>query len=255
MKIYSNPLLEIYLNKDKKGFKDSIETQGTETHKGMFDGIKYSFDHSHTLGSFYFTGKIDKNYFVIHAPENRELKLFLGAELEAAVIKSRESNKESEFIAACYQDPDNVKNLFNEMFVNAKINNVVENLEKSSLDKGNKTTFLREVNKLLFANACIRIWANRKVSELDLEIIKNFGIEITDISTAGGVLTVKFGEVEIVMFKNSPIYIETKIQENGKVIYKNSIKVGVVFPITPENKILQEEFYKALNFYFEHCER
>lgn len=252
MKIYSNPLLEIYLNKDKKGFKDSIETQGTETHKGSFDGIKYNFDHSHTLGSFYFAGMIDKNYFVIHAPENKELKLFLGAELEEAVRKSRESNKESEFITTSYQDEDSVKKIFNEMFVNAKINNVVE---KFNPDKGNKTTFLREVNKHLFANACIRIWANKKVSELDLEIIKNFGIEITDISTAGEVLTVKIGEVEIVMFKNSPIYIETKIEENGKVIYKDSIKVGVVFPITPENKILQEEFYKALKFYFEKCVR
>lgn len=255
MKIYDNPILEVYLNKDKNGFKDSIETQGTETHNGVFDGIKYNFDHAHTLGSFYFTGKVDKNYFVIHAPENKELKLFLGTELEETVKKSRELKKESESLTASYSDISDVKNLFNEMFVNAKIKNVIENLEKSNIDKSNKTTFLREVNKRLFANACIRIWANGKVSELDLKTIEKFGIELADISVVGGVLTVKFGEVEIVMFKDSPIYIETKILEKRNVIYKDKIKVGVVFPITPENKMLQEEFYKALNFYFEHCER
>lgn len=253
MNIYSNPILDIYLNKDKKGYIDALETQGTESHKGYFDGVEYNFDHSHTLGTFYFAGMVGNKCFIVHAPLNADLKLFLGDNIKDVVDKSRSIDQTLVYKTASYLMESEVQELFDELFVTVKINKVETTLEKIGINKSDKTIFLREINKVLFANACVRIWANKKVSNLDLEVIKNHDVDFNDIDVSGDVLSITFGKIKLVAFKQSPIYIVIKIIKEEKAIYEEKINVGVIFPITAENKMLQHEIYKAVNYYFEHC--
>ncbi|WNV45919.1 hypothetical protein [Aeromonas phage AerS_266] len=269
IEIVQSPMVTVWKETLKDNNVFSPEHQGQSEHTGTFDGIKYQFSVSHTLGSLFYAGVVGNTPFIIQAPRNQTVQMYIGNEVTDSISSEREkqikdgiSQAFSKSVGGDEETPHNlykyanphsenqIKELFNMLFVVEKIEQAFKYVNSKLKDF---SKFKQSVRYQL-AGAVTRIVGSGKISELDKVFTDNTGMDLNTIVMERDktIIPLEFGS--IVVEKDGPVQIKFSVlsKDNETVLHETTLQVSVAFIVTPENKYIKEHFETALSFYFDH---
>ncbi|QDB70432.1 hypothetical protein CF8_0020 [Aeromonas phage CF8] len=257
-----NPMFSFYKNIRGGNNVFDPSAQGTHEITGKFDGVKYTIDISHTLGSMFFSGNVGDGGFIIQAPLHGTAQLYIGKSVADAFSKSL-GNDDPEGVAIpsafCneFANEDKVIEFFDFLFSAEKYGNAVHTaLKKMHPDDSQPnnvpaTTLKDQADKLLLARALVRTWGQKFISNMDLDTVEKAGGVIVPEELFADKLCVEFKDYRIQMYKQDmKVFVKAfdNTEDGVDPQYENVYVTGPVFVLTSENKYLVDLLLGAINF-------
>ncbi|UOX39446.1 hypothetical protein [Aeromonas phage ZPAH34] len=273
IQVVDSPMVKVWKETLKDNNVFSPTHQGQSEHKGTFDGIKYEFSVSHTLGSLFYAGIIGKTPFIVQMPRNQTVQMYIGDEVTSTAVNERDElvkegiqqaffksiGGDDEYAHDLYKHANphsesQITELLDCLFVVEKSNVAFAKVINKNQDPHcNFNTFKQSIRHQLGC-ALTRIIGAKSISQLDKVFTDQAKIDLNTVvvSSEKSIIPLEFGT--LIVEKDGPIQIKFSLMDKdcSSSLYESSLRVNAVFYITPENKYVKEHIENAISFYFDH---
>lgn len=273
IEIVQSPLVAVWkeILKDNNVF--SPFHQGQSEYKGIFDGIKYVFSVSHTLGSLFYAGIVGKIPFIIQMPRNQAVQMYIGDEVTSTAVNEMDElikeGIQQAFFKSIGGDDEHPHELYKHANPHSEAE-IIELLDYLFVTEKSNAAFAYVINKkkdpscdfdtfkqsihYQLGCALTRITGSGTISQLDKVFVDQAKIDLDKIIIRPGKTIIPLELGVLMVEKDGPVQIKFSLldKSNESVLYEATLSVSVAFVITPENKYIKEHFKMALSFYFDH---